>query len=489
VSAPAPAPATSDRRARTLIAWVALGVFVAADDQTSIVTLLPSIINDIGLTVDDFYRSSWVVNGYLLGYLVTLPIVGRVADVYGHARIFAACILCFLAGSALVAVAPGFTWLVLARTLQAVGGGGVVPVAMAIVASEVPPARRLMGLGAIAAASEAGALLGPLWGGVITDLAGWRWVFWVNLPMAAPIGWAVWRLAGVGRQRGRIDWWGGLLLGLALTALTFALVDDPNARRPPQGTAGMLALAAALAAAFVWHEARTREPMVRLRMFAVREVAAANLASLFVGGGLIVALIGVPLFVNLVLIESPLDGGVTLMRLTATVPLGAVAGGWLGSRLGLRLTAGLGMLCAAMGFGGLQAWDAGLGEVLRTGPQLAGGFGFGLVIAPLGAAVLQHVPEDARATASAWLTLSRVAGMLVGTAVLTSTGLGRFYARAAQADFGSPDFERLVEQAQVTTFREVFIAAGVVMVVAAVVAWGIGRGERDAPAEPWWTLT
>ena len=271
--------------------------------------------------------------------------------------------------------------------------------------------------------------------------------------------------------------------------LTVALVDDPNASRPLAVTLGLLVVSAAVAAAFWWHEAHTTEPMVRPRMFAVREVVAANLASLLVGGGLIVALVGVPLFVNLVLVESPLDGGVTLMRLTAAVPLGAIAGGWLGSRLGLRLTASLGMLLAAAGFAGLQAWDATLSEALRSVPQVVGGLGFGLVIAPLGAAVLQHVPEDSRATASAWLTLSRVTGMLVGTAMLTSTGLGRFYARASQADFRSPDFDRLVQEAQVTTFREVFIAAVVVMLLAAAVSWWIGRGERDGSSESWWTLT
>ena len=123
-----------------------------------------------------------------------------------------------------------------------------------------------------------------------------------------------------------------------------------------------------------------------------------------------------------------------------------------------RPVRGAGMTLAAAGFVGLQAWDATLSEVLRSVPQVVGGFGFGLVIAPLGAAVLQGVPEGGRATASAWLTLSRVTGMLVGTAVLTSTGLGRFYARASQAEFNSPDFERLIAEAQVTTFREVFIA-------------------------------
>ena len=174
-----------DRRGTWLLIAVAGGVFIAADDQTAVVTVLPTLIGDIGLTVDDLYLASWVVNGYLIGYIAALPIVGRIADVYGHARIYAASLVVFMVGSALVAAAPGFEWLVASRALQAVGGGAVVPVAMAIVVTELPPGRRLLGLGAIAAASEAGALVGPLWGGAITELMGWRWVFWMEPPALA----------------------------------------------------------------------------------------------------------------------------------------------------------------------------------------------------------------------------------------------------------------------------------------------------------------
>jgi len=480
---------TTSRQQRWLLFAVAAGVFVAADDQTAIVTVLPPIINEIGLTVDDFYRASWVVNAYLLGYLVALPIVGRIADVFGHARVFAACMGLFMLGSALVAVSPSFLPLILARALQAVGGGGVVPVAMAIVVGELPKERRLMGLGAIAAAAEAGALLGPLWGGGIAELWGWRWVFWINIPMSLPIAVLAYRLAGSEQRRGRIDWGGAALMGAALAVLTFALVDDPNAPRPLVGTLGLLGVAAALAVAFVLHERRTPEPMAPLVELSRRPVLAANIAHFLVGVGLIGVLIGVPLFVNLVLVESALDGGLTLMRLTVAVPVGAVVGGWLGSRIGLRATAVFGCLLAAFCFAGLQAWERDLSEVMRTGPQLIGGFGFGLVIAPLTAAVLQRVSDDHRAAASAWLTLSRVTGMLVGAALLTSSGLGRFYARAGSIAFDSPKFETLVAEAQVETFREVFIAGVVIMLIGAGVAWFIGRGQRDAETDPWWTAS
>lgn len=481
--------AQSPSQQRWLLIAVAAGVFVAADDQTSIVTVLPALIQDVGLTVDDLYQASWVVNGYLLGYLVALPIVGRLADVYGHARVYAAALALFMVGSALVALSPSFVAIVASRAVQAVGGGAVVPVAMAIVVDELPRERRLIGLGAVAAASEAGALLGPLWGGAITEWFGWRTVFWVNLPMSLPVLVVVWRLAGNRRRSERIDWIGAAMIGVALGVLTFALADDPNDSRPVLLTAGMLAVAAVFAGLFWWHEHRTPAPLVRPGLLKARHAVAANLGSLLLGGGLITVLIGVPLFVNLVLVESPLDGGLTLMRLTVAVPVGALAGGYLARRLGLRLVAGSGMVLAAAGFVGLQLWTDDLSEGLRTVPLLIGGLGFGLVIAPLSAAVLQGIDESERATAASWLTLARVTGMLVGAAMLTSSGLGRFYARAGSIEFGSPEFDRLIVEAEVSTFREVFIAAIAVMLVAAVVVWFIGRGERDGETEPWWTIT
>ncbi len=477
-----------DRRGTWLLIAVAGGVFIAADDQTAVVTVLPALIGDIGLTVDDLYLASWVVNGYLIGYIAALPIVGRIADVYGRARVYAASLVVFMVGSALVAAAPGFEWLVVSRALQAVGGGAVVPVAMAIVITELPPGRRLLGLGAIAAASEAGALVGPLWGGAITELMGWRWVFWWNLPLSLPFMYGAWRWAGREREGGAIDWPGAALLALGLALLTITLADDPVARRPWPLTLLLCALVAALGVAFVVRQRLAPEPMLRLAMFRPRAAWASNAATLLLGAGLITMLISVPLFVNLVLVESPIEGGLTLLRFTIAVPAGALAGGWLAGRIGLRATATAGFWLGAAGFAGLLAWDRELSEVWRSLPQIAGGFGFGLLIAPLSAAVLAQVREGERATAASWLTLSRVAGMLVGAALLTSNGLGRFYARAGAIEFGSPEFTALVAEAQVTTFHEVWAVAAIVMVAGGVLTWLIGRRPREAEETltSWW---
>ncbi len=479
-------PQASGSRSTWLLLVIAGGVFIAADDQTSVVTVLPAMLRDVGITVDEFYRSSWIINGYLLGYIVALPLVGRIADVYGHARVYAASLAVFMVGSVLVAAADGFTWLVMARALQAVGGGAVVPVAMAIVIDELPPARRVLGLGAIAAAAEAGALIGPLWGGGITEFWGWRWVFWINVPMALPLAVGAWRFAGRETRVGTIDWAGAALLGLALALLTVALVDDPVTPRGASRTAALAANALVPAVLFVIRERRARDPMLRLAAMGSRSVASANAVQLIVGGGLITALIGVPLFVNLVLALRPLEGGLTLMRLTVAVPVGALAGGWLAHRWSVRGTTVLGLVLAAAGFAGLQAWDRTLAEPLHTAPLFVAGLGFGLVIAPLSAAALRGAAARERATLAAWLTLSRMVGMLVGTSLLTSHGLGRFYARATRIEFGSPEFAVLVAEAQVTTFREVFIVAGVVLLVAAALALLLEGGRAGDEAGPWW---
>ena len=482
--------AAASRRSVWLLIAVAGGVFIAADDQTSVVTVLPALIPDIGLSVDDFYLASWVINGYLLGYIVALPIVGRIADARGHGRVYAASLGVFMVGSALVAAAPGFWWLVAARALQAVGGGAVVPVAMAIVVGQMPPGRRALGLGAIAAAAEGGALVGPLWGGLVTEVLGWRWMFWLNIPMALPVLAGVWWLARNERAAGRIDWLGATLLAAGLTALTVAIADDPLFPRAWELTALLVAAAAALAAAFAWRQRGHDEPMVRFSMFAPRPVWSSATMSLLVGGGLITALISVPLFVNLVLLERPIDGGVTLLRFTAAVPVGALLGGWATGRIGPRLPAAAGVLLGALGFAGLVAWNEGLVEAWRSAPLIVGGFGFGLLIAPLGVAVLSHVREEERATAASWLTLARMGGMLVGTGLLTSHGLGRFYARAGSIEFGSPEFLELVTEAQVSTFHEIWVVAALVMVLAAIVAWWLGGradgdGDEDEGGE-WW---
>jgi len=460
-----------------LLVLAALGVFFAADDQTSVVAILPKMVEDVGLAQDQFYRAAWIVNGYILGYVVAMPLMGRVADSFGHGRVFAAALLLFCAGSAWVALSQGLTILSIARGVQAIGGGAVVPVSMAIVTTRVAPERRVLALGAIAAASEAGGLVGPLWGGGIAELLGWRGVFWINLPMCLPLALGVLRLSRHETPGGSrdLDLPGAALLGASLVCLTIALTDDPIARRDTFVTLALFAGAAALLAAFVWQQIRAAEPLLDISMFRMPRLSAAFLVNGLTGGTLIVAMVGVPMFTNVLLAGSALEGGLNLMRLTVALPVGALAGGYLASRFGLSAGAAAGLVLAGAGFLGMSAWDEDPAFAAFTLPLLVAGLGFGLVIAPINAAVMDEAAEDRRATVASLLTVVRLLGALVGVALLTTRGLSGFYAEAGLIPLDDPRFESLLRGLQVDAFQKTFLVTAAVCFATLLPALLLGR--------------
>ena len=464
-------------QARWLLILAGLGVFFAADDQTSVVAVLPQMIDGVGLSADEFYNASWIVNGYILGYVVAMPLMGRIADSYGRGRIFALALVLFSFGSAWVAVSNDLTMLAIARAVQAVGGGAVVPVSMALVMQHAAPQSRARGLGAMAAAAEFGGLIGPLWGGGIADLAGWRAVFWLNLPMCLPLAYAVWRLSrnGPRASAARLDLPGAALIGGSLVLLTVALTNDPIAPRAAVVTLLLYAGAMALFGLFLLRQVAAPQPLVDLSLFRRRALSASFLVNGLVGGALIVALAGVPLFTNVVLGQSPLQGGLNLMRLTIALPFGALAGGLLASRVGFGPAAAVGLVCAGLGFLGGSTWSESPSFLELTLPLLLAGFGFGLVIAPINTAALSEVVEAERATIASLLTVVRLLGALVGIALLTSRGLGSFYADAGLIPLDDPRFEELLRGLQVGAFSETFAYTAVVCFVAVLPAMMLGR--------------
>jgi MFS family permease len=470
------APARS--RAVLLFAVAGLGVFFAADDQTTVVAVLPQMITDIGLPQDQFYRAAWIINGYILGYVIAMPLMGRVADTYGHALMFAVSLVVFMAGSAGVALADDLTTVSVIRGIQAVGGGAVVPIAMAIAADALPAERRALGIGAIAAASEAGGLIGPLWGGGITELIGWRGVFWINLPMCMPLAAAAfWLARDTGtRHRRPVDVAGGALFGASLVCLTLALTNDPIEPRPAVWSAALFAGALALFALFLVRQIRTADPLVDLRLFTRRPIAAGFLATVLHGGVTMVAMINIPLFTNIVLNGSALEGGINLTRMTVGVPLGAIAGGFIAIRFGFNRTGVLGAALMGLGFLGMSSWGSDPGVVAFTLPPFATGVGLGLVIAPVGAAVMNEVAEGFRASISSLLTVVDLTGSLVGIALLTTRGLSGFYASAGLIPLDDPRYAELIESVQIESFGETFfVTAGICLAVAGAALF-LGRG-------------
>ncbi len=490
-------------------------VFLTALDQTVVVTALPQIITDLQIPIFQLDHAAWIVSGYLLGYVIAMPLMGRVSDMYGRRRVFIICLSIFALGSLFCGLAPilgnivdlgflhnvginvdtpGLTWLVAARFVQAAGGGAVVPLAMAVAGDFYGEERRGIALGLIGMVTEAGGVLGPLYGSIIVQTWGWQAIFYLNLPIVALLLFFIWRLIPLGTHlKERIDLPGALLLGASLVCLSLGLSQEagqlspaPNApgTAPIQNNLWLIAAALVLLAAFIaletFTERRKNWPVIELSLFKRTAFSATSLVSLLVGAALIIAMADIPIFIATVLGRPPLDSGLALLRLTAMIPVGALIGGWLCARITCRLTAVLGLLPAAIGFWLMHLWPLDVNWTQITISTLIGGLGFGLVIAPIGTTAINAASKRQIGMASSVVTVLRMIGMILGLAALTSWGLGRFRALAAafkppagvsvfSAAYNTLYGQYLVASAH-QVYTAIFLAAGALCVIAIIPA-------------------
>jgi MFS family permease len=184
--------ATVGRRDRWRLALAAMAVLLAAADTYVVVVALPSIMSGVGVGLDRLQRATPIISGFLLGYTAVLPLIGRLADLAGTEPVFAGCLSAFAAGSLVTATAHALPVVVAGRALQGVGGGGLVPVTLAMVAARWPPDSRGLPLGVVGALQELGSVIGPIYGAGIVAIASWRTIFWINLPVVAVLGAGFW---------------------------------------------------------------------------------------------------------------------------------------------------------------------------------------------------------------------------------------------------------------------------------------------------------
>ncbi len=475
-----------------------LGVFIAADDQTVVVTILPDMLSDLRVAVSELDRASWAITGYLIGYTAAMPLMGRISDRFGFRNTYIAAMAVFALGSIGVAVSadlprwlfdrdPEFSWMVGARVFQAIGGGAVIPISLAAAGELVDGKHRAIAYGLVGASAEAGGVIGPLWGGAITEWLSWEWTFWLNLPLVFVVVALLMRLPAGQRHGVKIDAIGVTLFAACLSFLTIGLTRTGD---PDSLFVVSISAAAITGTLLVVRVAAARHPLFPRILFTLTGFVAANVAHFLVGAALIIGMVAVPLMAGTVYEEPALEGGLRLLRMTIAIGVGALIGGVLTQRIGSLVPAVTGVLLALAGFLMMATWDVDTADPIVTVHLAITGIGFGLLVAPIAEAALQRVATNMRGSASSLLTVSRMVGMTAGLAVMTSVGTVQFVELVADLPAFSLDpavqdeIELGTRLAGLEVFRHFFRAAAISIGLALpFVIWMSLRSRPDNGSE------
>jgi EmrB/QacA subfamily drug resistance transporter len=317
----------SQRQVRLVFVGLMLGMLLAALDQTIVATALPTIVGDLG----GLNHLSWVVTAYLLASTVSTPLWGKLGDLYGRKGFFQAAIVIFLIGSALSGLSQNLNELIMFRALQGLGAGGLIVGAQAIIGDIVPPRDRGRYTGLIGAVFAVSSVAGPLLGGFFTDGPGWRWVFYINLPIGAialVVVAAVLHAKVTSRVEHKIDYLGASVMSGAVVALILMLTWGGTTYAWASATIIGLGIATlVLLALFIAVERRASEPIVPLHLFSNKVFRVAFATGAIIGFSMFGALTFLPLFLQIVHGASATSSGLQLIPIMAFVLVMAVYSG------------------------------------------------------------------------------------------------------------------------------------------------------------------
>lgn len=435
-----------------LLWTLALGVFAGALDLGVLSPALPALGREFSVATGNL---AWVFTLYLLVTVLSIALASTAADRYGRRPVYVACLVLFAAGSIVAITAPNYAVFLVARAIQALGAGGIFPVATATIGDVVPVARRGAALGIVAATWGLAAVIGPLFGGLITHFISWRWIFAANVPLAAIVlAMALVEVpAQAPRRRPPLD-----VLGLALLcAGLLGVMDGLIASRALIGLLGV-----GILIGFVLWESDVRAPIVPLELLRSRQLAKTYALEILIG-----VLEGSLFFIPTVLVgalglsyfAAGAVAALGALTFVVVIPLSATALDRKGSRdvllVGTVLTE-VGLAIFALGFGSL--W-------LTLLAMIVAGAGFGALLgAPTRYIVTNETPQQARATAVGFLSQALIVGQILGSSLA-----GFFFAA----------------QTEVVGYRNAYLAFCAVAFVALVLASTLKsqRDERTRPIE------
>ncbi|MGY1802373.1 MDR family MFS transporter [Blastococcus sp. SYSU D00922] len=458
-----------------MLIGIMLSTALVAIDATVIAAAVPSVVDDLG----GFAEFPWLFSIYLLAQAVTVPVYGKLADVFGRKPVMLVGIGLFLVGSILCGLAWSMGALIAFRAVQGLGAGAVQPMSMTIVGDLYSLQERAKVQGYIASVWGISSVVGPTLGGVFSEYVSWRWIFFVNIPLclvaAATIGLRFHER--LERRRPRIDYAGAGVLTVALTLLILGLLEGGQAWAwtSPQSIA-VLAAGAVLLVVFALVERRAADPVVPLHLLRNRLLVTTSLVAACVGAILLGLTSYVPTYVQVVLGTGPLVAGFALAALTLGWPISASRSGRLYLRIGFRATALIGTAVIVLGSGLLLLLDRSTSVLQLGATSFVIGIGMGFAAAPTLIAAQSAVQWQERGVVTGTNMFFRSAGSAVGIAV---------FGAIVNASVGSADVagDDVPPGLLTTAVHHVFLGT-VVLAVVMLVAVLLMPRDRGAAAAP-----
>jgi EmrB/QacA subfamily drug resistance transporter len=416
VSDEAPVP-VSPRARFEILGAVLLGLFLTALDQTIVGPILPTIASDLNGV--DFY--TWVVTAYLLTSTVTVPIYGKLSDLFGRKPMLMIGITLFLIGSVLSGLSQTMWQLVAFRAIQGLGAGALFPISLAVIGDLFTPRERGRYQGLFGAVFGIAFLVGPFVGGTLTDNLSWHWVFYVNVPIGLIALAVIWRLLPTVRRphaSRRIDYAGVATFTAGIVPILIGLTNGQNGDWGSVGVWGLLLLGAAFLALFVWIESRAAEPMIPLHLFRIRTFSISMIAVFTAMFGFFGAVVFLPLWYQVVQGASATESGYKLLPFLIGLIGSSVVSGQLVSRTGHYKWLAAGALALAAGGVALMTnLRADTPDLVLWSWMFIAGVGIGPSMAVFTVVVQNAVPFAELGAATSALTLFRQIGGTVGLTI------------------------------------------------------------------------
>ncbi|GIG53642.1 MDR family MFS transporter [Demequina activiva] len=450
-----------------------LATALVALDATIIATASATIASELG----SFESVPWLFSAYLLAQAVSTPLAGRLSDILGRKQLILAGVALFLVGSVLCGAAWSMGALIAGRVLQGLGAGAVMPVSQTIAADIYTLEERAKVQGYLASVWAMSSVVGPTLGGVFSEFASWRWIFFINIPLCVVAGWVITRRYEEPPREGErdpIDYRGAVLLTLSSTLLLLGLLEGGTtwawASVP---SFAVLGGAVVLGVAFVRHVLRAAHPIVDLRLLRRRVIGAATAVSLVVGIVVLGLVTYIPIYAQGVLGYGPLVAGFALAAMMVGWPLAASNSGRLYLRLGFRWTATIGSALVIAGASSTLLLGESSPLVAAAAATFLVGLGMGLTAVPTLIAAQASVAHSTRGSVTGINTFARSLGSALGVAVCGAI----VNSVASVGPDGTPDGAELM-----TAMHLVFIVVTVAAVVLAVLST-LMPADRDAARE------